>query len=90
MFTKHQYDDTPDVAETFWKKVNEEALELRSDPEQFEKVKDHFQKSMEDIVLEAEQNNITLMLMTVPVNLRDWEPNVSYLGLNSADSTKMG
>ena len=88
LFTKHKYNDTPDVAETFWKKVNEEALELRSDPEQFEKVKEHYQKSMEDIVLEAKHNHITLMLMTVPVNLRDWEPNVSYLGLNSTDSLK--
>jgi tetratricopeptide (TPR) repeat protein len=88
LFTKHKYNDTPDVAETFWKKVNEEALELRSDPEQFEKVKEHYRKSMEDIVLEAKQNNITILLMTVPVNLRDWEPNVSHLGLNSVDSLK--
>jgi tetratricopeptide (TPR) repeat protein len=86
LFTKHKYNDTPDVAETFWKKVNEEALELRSDPEQFEKVKEHYRKSMEDIVIEAKHNNIPLMLMTVPVNLRDWEPNVSFLGLTSVDS----
>jgi tetratricopeptide (TPR) repeat protein len=86
LFTKHKFNDTPDVAETFWKKVNEEALELRSDPEQFEKVKEHYRKSIEDIVLEAKQNHITLILMTVPVNLRDWEPNVSYLGLTAIDS----
>jgi tetratricopeptide (TPR) repeat protein len=86
LFTKNKYTDTPDVADTFWKKVNEEALELRSDPEQLEKVKEHYQKSMEDIVEDASKNNIILMLMTVPVNLRDWEPNVSFLGLNSTDS----
>jgi len=86
LISKHKYNDTPDVAETFWKKVNEEALELRSNPEQFEKVKEHYRQSMESIVNEAEINNITLLLMTVPVNLRDWEPNVSYLGLNSNDS----
>lgn len=86
LFTKNKFTDTPDVAETFWKKVNEEALELRSDPEQFEKVEEHYRKSMENIVISAKQSNIRLMLMTVPVNLRDWEPNVSYLGLTSADS----
>lgn len=88
LFTKYQFSDTPDVAETFWKKVNEEALELRSNPEQFEKVKEHFRKSIENIVEEAKHNNIRLILMTVPVNLRDWEPNVSYLGLNSIDSIR--
>jgi tetratricopeptide (TPR) repeat protein len=86
LFSKYQFNDTPDVAETFWKKVNEEALELRSDPEQFEKVKEHYRKSMEGIVKDAKQHNIGIMLMTVPVNLRDWEPNVSYLELNAADS----
>jgi tetratricopeptide (TPR) repeat protein len=84
--SKNKYTDTPDVAETFWKKINEQALELRSDPEQFEKVKEHYHRSIENIVTEAEQNGIRLMLMTVPVNLRDWEPNVSYLNLNQADS----
>lgn len=86
LFTKHKFNDTPDVAETFWKKVNEEALELRSDPEQLEMVKEHFRMSMENIVLRAKNSNIRLMLMTVPVNLRDWEPNVSYLGLTPVDS----
>lgn len=88
--TKHQFDDTPDVAQTFWKKVNEESLELRSNPKQYEKVKEHYRRSMEDIVEEAKHNNIGLMLMTVPVNLRDWEPNVSYLGLNGTDSVRWG
>ena len=86
LFTNNKYTDTPDVAETFWKKVNEEALELRSDPEQLVMVKEHYRKSMENIVMRAKKSNIGLMLMTVPVNLRDWEPNVSYLGLSSTDS----
>ena len=86
--SKNKYTDTPDVAETFWKKVNEQALELRSDPEQFEKVKEHYRRSIENIVTEAKQNDIRLMLMTVPVNLRDWEPNVSFLNLNLADSLR--
>ena len=88
LISKNQFGDTPDVAETFWKKVNEEALELRSDVQQFEMVKAHYRNSIEDIVESAKENNIGLMLMTVPVNLRDWEPNVSYLGLNSADSLR--
>lgn len=86
MVIKNRYTDTPDVAETFWKKVNEEALELRSDPEQLKKVKEHYRKSIENIVTAAKDNNIRLILMTVPVNLRDWEPNVSCLGLHSNDS----
>jgi len=86
LFTKNKFTDTPDVADTFWKKVNEEALELRSDPEQLVMVKEHYRKSMDNIVMSAKQSNIRLMLMTVPVNLRDWEPNVSYLGLTSTDS----
>ena len=86
LLTNHKFNDTPDVAESFWKKINEEALELRSNPVQFEKVKEHYRLSMESIVNEAKHNNITLILMTVPVNLRDWEPNVSFLGLNSRDS----
>ena len=88
LISKHQFGDTPDVAETFWKKVNEEALELRSNPKQFEMVKEHYRNSIEDIVESARENNIGVILMTVPVNLRDWEPNVSYLGLNSADSLR--
>ncbi len=89
LLTKHQFGDTPKVAETFWKKVNEEALELRSNPEQFEQVKAHYRMSIEHMVEEAKHNNIRLMLMTVPVNLRDWEPNVSYLGLlNVTDSIR--
>lgn len=86
LFTNNKYTDTPDVAETFWKKVNEEALELRSDPEQLAMVKEHYRKSMENIVVRAKKSNIRLMLMTVPANLRDWEPNVSYLGLSPTDS----
>jgi tetratricopeptide (TPR) repeat protein len=88
LFVTHRYDDTPDVAETFWKKVNEEALELRTDAKQFEKVKEHYEKSLNGIVEEARRNEIRLVLMTVPVNLRDWEPNVSHLGLNKADSSE--
>jgi len=88
LFTKHTFDDTPDVAETFWKKVNEQALELRSNPEQFERVRMHYRGSIESMVEKAEKEKIGLILMTVPVNLRDWEPNVSYLGLNSGDSIR--
>lgn len=87
LFVEHRYDDTPEVADTFWKKVNKEALELRSDPSQFEKVKEHYQKSIEAILAKAQENDIRVLLMTVPVNLRDWEPNVSWLG-EGADSAR--
>ena len=88
LIVEHRYDDTPDVTETFWKKVNEEALELRSDPEQFRKVKEHYEQSIRGIIDEATEHKIKVLLMTVPVNLRDWEPNVSWLGLNSNDSLR--
>ncbi|HZI24984.1 MAG TPA: SGNH/GDSL hydrolase family protein, partial [Chryseolinea sp.] len=88
LFVEPRYNDTPEVTDTFWKKINEEALELRSDSAQYTKVKEHYEKSMADIIAQASQNNIRLLLMTVPVNLRDWEPNVSHLGTKKEDSLK--
>lgn len=88
LFVEHRYDDTPEVAATFWKKVNQEALELRSDSAQLNKVKAHFETSLSAIVEKAKANHVPVMLMTVPVNLRDWEPNVSWLGLDPQDSIR--
>ncbi len=65
------------VADFFWKKVQRESLELRSDPALFAKVKQHYHDSIESIAKKAEHDGIPLLLLTVPVNLKDWLPNVS-------------
>ncbi len=88
LFVDHRYDDSPEVTETFWKKINQQALELRSNPEQLEKVKEHYRESLTAILEESREHNIAVMLMTVAVNLRDWKPNVSWLDLNPSDSLR--
>jgi tetratricopeptide (TPR) repeat protein len=65
------------VADFFWKKVQRESLELRSDPVLFAKVKQHYHDSIESIVHHASRQEIPVLLLTVPVNLKDWLPNVS-------------
>ncbi len=65
------------VADFFWKKVQQESLELRSDPHLFAKVKQHYHDSIESMVKHAQRDGFPVVLLTVPVNLRDWLPNVS-------------
>ncbi len=77
-----------DVAQSFWKKVQQEAVELRSNPELFEKVKAHYRLSLQEIAEEALKNKVAPLFMTVPVNLRDWEPNVSVCNLRGQDSLR--
>ena len=71
-------DELNGIARTFFKKAQQQALELRSDPKQFEQVKSHYRYSMECIASEAGEKGIPVLLCTVPVNLRDWIPLVSY------------
>ncbi len=73
------------LAAVFWKKVKKEALELRSDPELFEKVKEHYAVSMEHMARTARRKGVPLIFLTVPVNLRDWLPNVSGHAVEGAD-----
>ena len=73
--------DLQDVALFFWKKVKRQALDLRKDPEQFEKVKSHYRHTIEYMVRKASEKSIPVLLCTVPVNLRDWLPTVSYIRL---------
>ncbi len=75
-----------DVAGAFWKKTRQEALTLRTDNKKFENVRNIYSQSIGEIVKEAKDENIQLMLMTVPVNLRDWQPNVSVLKGSQIDS----
>jgi tetratricopeptide (TPR) repeat protein len=63
---------------TFWKKIKKESLDLRKDPRQFQYVMRHYQQSIGYILEKAAQLNIPVIIYTIPVNLRDWIPNVSY------------
>jgi len=60
-----------------WTKIAREALTLRQDPEQYEQLRKHFHYNISRMVETAAEKNIPVVLLTVPVNLRDWHPNVS-------------
>jgi tetratricopeptide (TPR) repeat protein len=50
---------------------------LRTDPEQFRAVREHYEHNIRSIVRLARDAGVAVILCTVPVNLRDWRPNVS-------------
>ncbi len=75
------------VSDVFWKKVKQQSLELRSDPEQFARVQAHYAESMTHMADAAAARGVPLVLLTVPTNLRDWLPNVSFDGLEGAAET---
>jgi hypothetical protein len=60
-----------------WAKLRQQALVLRSDPAQLARVRDHYADSIRRMVEEARAAGVPIVLVTVPVNLRDWQPNVS-------------
>jgi tetratricopeptide (TPR) repeat protein len=63
--------------EFFYSKVKREALDNRSNPEQFESVKRHYHHAMTYMANEGSKNSVPIIFCTVPVNLRDWQPVVS-------------
>jgi len=67
-----------DVAGFFWSKVKQEALKLRSDPQLFSRVQEHYASSIRYMTTEASRQNVPVVLSTVPSNLRDWVPTVSH------------
>jgi len=73
-----------DVLYEQWSKVQRVALELRRDPRQLQQVVEHFRWGLESMVEEASRARVPVVLMTVPVNLRDWQPNVSLTELTGA------
>ena len=75
-----------EVAGSFWKKAQQQSLELCSDPDLALKVRQVYEQSIHEITTEAAQKKIKVLLFTVPVNLRDWQPNVSYCSLKNQDS----
>ncbi len=60
-----------------WSKIERLALKLRHDPAQFAFVKAHYAYSLTSMAQIAKEKGVPVILVTVPVNLRDWHPNVS-------------
>ena len=75
--TRLSGDELNEVAATLWSKVKQQALELRSDPEQLAAVTAHYSASLEHMVQVADQRGVEVFVLTVPSNLRDWLPTVS-------------
>lgn len=73
-----------DPAQFFYSKAHAQALKLRADPVQYSQVNAHFRASFEEMVEQAQSHHVPLILCTVPVNLRDWVPNVSTNRLTGA------
>jgi tetratricopeptide (TPR) repeat protein len=69
--------ESADVGLNVWTKLARASLALREDPEQFERVKLHYADTIDAMVREAGRRGVPALLATVPVNLRDWVPNVS-------------
>jgi tetratricopeptide (TPR) repeat protein len=64
-----------------WSKVARVTLTLREDPEQFDKVREHYAYNISHMVEESARLKIPAIVVTVPVNMRDWHPNVSRSGV---------
>lgn len=59
-------------------KLAQVPIDLREDPEQFRQVQEHYAATIEGMVRDAGERQVAMVLVTVPVNLRDWHPNVSH------------
>jgi tetratricopeptide (TPR) repeat protein len=69
------------VAYEQWSKIDKLPLVLRTDPGQFEKVVQHYDFSVTSMVRAAQEKGTQVILLTVPVNLRTWQPNVSVVSV---------
>jgi tetratricopeptide (TPR) repeat protein len=49
----------------------------REDPRQFQALLDHYRFNIESMVTSATEAKVPLFLVTCPVNLKEWTPNVS-------------
>ena len=65
------------AAEGLRSKLAQMAVELRSDPVQFEGVKRHYRKTLDAMAEAARARGVPMLVLTVPVNLRGWHPNAS-------------
>jgi tetratricopeptide (TPR) repeat protein len=67
-----------------------QASRYREDPRQFEALLEHYRFNVEAMVAEAGRAGVPLFLVTCPVNLKDWSPNVSRHrpGLGAAERAR--
>lgn len=77
-------DERQHVAYEQWSKIEQLALELRQNPRQYEQVKRHYASSIQSMVETAGERQVPVILVSVPVNLRQWHPNVSHQALQGA------
>lgn len=54
-----------------------QASRYREDPRQFQALLEHYRFNVEGMVASAAEAKVPLLLVTCPVNLKDWTPNVS-------------
>lgn len=71
-------DERQHVAYEQWSKIEQLALDLRQKPAQYQQVKNHYTFSIQSMVETAQQRKVPVILVSVPVNLREWHPNVSH------------
>lgn len=70
-------DERQHVAYEQWSKIEQLALELRRNPRQYQQVKNHYAFSIQSMVETAGDRKVPVILVSIPVNLRQWHPNVS-------------
>jgi lysophospholipase L1-like esterase len=68
-----------------WTHTEQVALQLRDDPAQFDEVCRHYEYSLRHVADECARRQVPLFLLTVPSNLRDWQPHVSKQSLPEAE-----
>lgn len=69
-------------------KILRQPHRMRADPATFQSVKDHYAFSIGAMLDAANDKGVPVLLLTVPVNLRDWWPNVSYHGLSDPEASR--
>lgn len=65
------------ASEHVWAHTQRIAAELRNDPAQYRAVLDHYRYSIGHMVQRGVASGAKVLVLTVPVNLRDWGPAVS-------------
>ena len=65
------------VAFEQWSKIEKIPVVLRTDPAQYDKVAAHYEHSITSMLETLDDIGVPALLMTVPGNLRDWQPHVS-------------
>ena len=64
------------------------ASRRRQDPQQFQRVLAHYRYNIAAMVKKCRQKQVPIMILTVPVNLKDWHPNVSIHSPKLAAATR--